>query len=296
MRRLPSAVLMSAGIWIAALSPLSASPTRLSEREHYAESSVFCGASGGCEMCRRASSRPRPPSIALIGAAYYALASLVAGHRRRPVADHAGALPGLTGRARDQRRPVRVQAFELHACAASASSRPRSPRSCSSRLSTSCAALHPRCFFQSSEKSASGDHAQNNHFSHSGGSLAARSDTSEGPLGPGSRESAAVVTTSDVSSRRNRDLCAMRRRRGRGDRALNGNLHDLFHIMINGNRFKAKVDTQPQALAFLTIPAQVPWNGSHPGDVRPLAGQWSGVFDVRGESSASSDRERGTNS
>ncbi len=30
--------------------------------------------------------------------------------------------------------------------------------------------------------------------------------------------------------------------------ALSGKLHDLFHIMTNGNRFKVKVHTQPQGI------------------------------------------------
>ncbi|HET6639839.1 MAG TPA: hypothetical protein VFH82_13775 [Gemmatimonadota bacterium] len=30
--------------------------------------------------------------------------------------------------------------------------------------------------------------------------------------------------------------------------ALSGNVHDLFHVTINGNRFKVKVHTQPQGV------------------------------------------------
>ncbi|HET6360834.1 MAG TPA: vitamin K epoxide reductase family protein [Gemmatimonadota bacterium] len=71
---------MAIGIWIArALALVGFADAAYLTATHYAGSSVFCGASGGCETVLTSEfATLGPVPIALIGAGYYALASLVA--------------------------------------------------------------------------------------------------------------------------------------------------------------------------------------------------------------------------
>ncbi len=110
---------MSAGIWIArVLALVGFADAAYLTATHYAGSSVFCGSSGGCETVLSSEyATLGPVPIALIGAAYYALASLVAW---TPSASWsrttAGALVGLTGLALAVSAVLfAIQAFELHA-------------------------------------------------------------------------------------------------------------------------------------------------------------------------------------
>ena len=76
------------------------------------------------------------------------------------------------------------------------------------------------------------------------------SDTTESPLGPrGLRETAAAVETSNIIFPVDIETFVPCANGGAGEIVvLSGNLHDLFHITINGNRFKVKVHTQPQGI------------------------------------------------
>lgn len=110
---------MSPGIWIArALALVGFADAAYLTATHYAGSSVFCGASGGCETVLSSEfATLGPVPIALIGAVYYALASLVAW---TPAASWsrttAGTLAGLTGLAFAVSAVLfAIQAFELHA-------------------------------------------------------------------------------------------------------------------------------------------------------------------------------------
>ena len=71
---------MSAGIWIArVLALVGFADAAYLTATHYAGSSVFCGASGGCETVLSSEfATVGPIPIALVGAAYYALTSLIA--------------------------------------------------------------------------------------------------------------------------------------------------------------------------------------------------------------------------
>ena len=80
--------------------------------------------------------------------------------------------------------------------------------------------------------------------------LAACSDTSEGPLGPrGLSEASAFVETTSVFFPVELETFVPCANGGAGEIVvLSGNLHDLFHVTINGNRFKVKVHSQPQGI------------------------------------------------
>ena len=110
---------MSPGIWITrALALVGFADAAYLTATHYAGSSVFCGASGGCETVLSSGfATLGPVPIALIGAVYYALASLLVW---TPAASWsrttAGALAGLTGLAFAVSAVLfGIQAFELHA-------------------------------------------------------------------------------------------------------------------------------------------------------------------------------------
>ena len=110
---------MSPGLWIArALALVGFADAAYLTATHYAGSSVFCGASGGCETVLSSEfATLGPVPIALIGAAYYALASLVAW---TPAASWsrttAGTLAALTGLAFAVSAVLfAIQAFELRA-------------------------------------------------------------------------------------------------------------------------------------------------------------------------------------
>jgi uncharacterized membrane protein len=110
---------MSAGIWIArVLALVGFADAAYLTATHYAESSVFCGASGGCETVLTSEfATLGPVPIALVGAVYYALASLLAW---TPAASWtritAGALVALTGLAFAVSSVLfGIQAFQLHA-------------------------------------------------------------------------------------------------------------------------------------------------------------------------------------
>ena len=79
-------------------------------------------------------------------------------------------------------------------------------------------------------------------------SLMGCSDVSDGPLGPrGLTRAAADVTTTSVIFPFAFEEFVPCANGGAGEIvALSGDLHDLFHVTINGSRFKAKVHTQPQ--------------------------------------------------
>ena len=110
---------MTAGIWIArALALVGFADAAYLTATHYAGSSVFCGASGGCETVLSSEfATLGPVPIALIGAVYYALASLIAW---TPAAawsrTTSRALAGLTGLAFAVSAALfAIQALELHA-------------------------------------------------------------------------------------------------------------------------------------------------------------------------------------
>ena len=110
---------MSPGIWIArALALVGFADAAYLTATHYAGSSVFCGASGGCETVLASEyATMGPVPIALIGAGYYGLASLIAW---TPAASWsrttARALAGLTGLAFAVSAVLfGIQAFELDA-------------------------------------------------------------------------------------------------------------------------------------------------------------------------------------
>jgi uncharacterized membrane protein len=71
---------MTAGIWIArALALFGFADAAYLTATHYAGASVFCGASGGCETVLTSEyATVGPVPVALVGAAYYAVASLAA--------------------------------------------------------------------------------------------------------------------------------------------------------------------------------------------------------------------------
>ena len=110
---------MPAGIWIArVLALVGFADAAYLTATHYAGSSVFCGASGGCETVLSSEfATLGPVPIALIGAVYYGLASLLAW---TPGASWsrttAGILAGLTGLAFAISAVLfGIQAFQLHA-------------------------------------------------------------------------------------------------------------------------------------------------------------------------------------
>jgi uncharacterized membrane protein len=110
---------MSAGIWIVrALALVGFADAAYLTASHYAGSSVFCGASGGCETVLSSEFATLGPiPIALVGAAYYALTSLIAW---TPAASWsrttARALAAMTGIAFAVSVALfGIQAFELHA-------------------------------------------------------------------------------------------------------------------------------------------------------------------------------------
>ncbi|MGH7565768.1 MAG: hypothetical protein ACREK2_02965 [Gemmatimonadota bacterium] len=76
------------------------------------------------------------------------------------------------------------------------------------------------------------------------------SSYSDGPLGPrGLNPAAAVVTTTSIRFPVDILVFVPCADGGAGEFVeLSGNLHDLFHLMINGNRFVLKVHTQPQGI------------------------------------------------
>lgn len=80
--------------------------------------------------------------------------------------------------------------------------------------------------------------------------LGACSDVSEGPLGRrGLTRAAADVTTTNFIFPVEIETFVPCANGGVGEIvALSGDLHDLFHLTINGNRFKVKVHTQPQGI------------------------------------------------
>lgn len=71
---------MTAGIWIArALALVGFADAAYLTATHYAGAPVFCGASGGCETVLTSEyATLGPVPVALVGAAYYAVASLAA--------------------------------------------------------------------------------------------------------------------------------------------------------------------------------------------------------------------------
>lgn len=110
---------MSPAIWIArALALVGFADAAYLTATHYAGSSVFCGASGGCETVLSSEfATLGPVPIALIGAAYYALTSLIAWTPSPSWSrTTARALAGLTGLAFAVSAALfAIQAFELHA-------------------------------------------------------------------------------------------------------------------------------------------------------------------------------------
>lgn len=80
--------------------------------------------------------------------------------------------------------------------------------------------------------------------------LGACSDVSDGPVGPrGLERSAADVTTTNVIFPLEAEIFVPCANGGSGEIvALSGNVHDLFHVALNGDRYKAKVHTQPQGI------------------------------------------------
>ena len=93
---------MKSGIWIArALALVGFADAAYLTATHYAGAPVFCGASGGCDaVLTSAFATVGPVPIALLGAIYYGLASLLAwtpveSWSRRT----AGVLAGLTAMA-----------------------------------------------------------------------------------------------------------------------------------------------------------------------------------------------------
>ena len=80
--------------------------------------------------------------------------------------------------------------------------------------------------------------------------LSACSDVSEGPLGPrGLGRAAADVTTTNVIFPVEITEFVPCANGGAGEIvALSGNIHELFHVTVNGNRFKMKVHSQPQGV------------------------------------------------
>jgi uncharacterized membrane protein len=91
---------MKGGIWIArVLALVGFADVAYLTASHYAGAAVFCGASGGCdEVLTSAFATLGPVPIALLGAVYYGIASLLAwtpieSWTRRT----AGVLAGLTG-------------------------------------------------------------------------------------------------------------------------------------------------------------------------------------------------------
>jgi uncharacterized membrane protein len=110
---------MSPAIWIArALALVGFADAAYLTATHYAGSSVFCGASGGCETVLSSEfATLGPVPIALIGAVYYALVTLIA-WTPAPSWSRATALAlaGLTGIAFAVSAALfAIQAFELHA-------------------------------------------------------------------------------------------------------------------------------------------------------------------------------------
>ena len=71
---------MTAGIWIArVLALVGFADAAYLTASHYAGASVFCGAAGGCETVLASEfATLGPVPVALIGAAYYGVASLIA--------------------------------------------------------------------------------------------------------------------------------------------------------------------------------------------------------------------------
>jgi uncharacterized membrane protein len=110
---------MAAGIWIArALALVGFADAAYLTASHYAGSSVFCGASGGCETVLTSDfATLGPVPIALVGAAYYALASLIAWIPATSWSrSTAGMLSGLSGLAFAVSAGLfALQAFEIHA-------------------------------------------------------------------------------------------------------------------------------------------------------------------------------------
>ncbi|HET6360833.1 MAG TPA: hypothetical protein VFH11_02130 [Gemmatimonadota bacterium] len=80
--------------------------------------------------------------------------------------------------------------------------------------------------------------------------LGSCSDVSQEPLGLRSLGSAAAdVTTTNVIFPVEIETFVPCAAGGAGEIVqLSGNIHDLFHVMINGNRFKVKIHTQPQGI------------------------------------------------
>jgi uncharacterized membrane protein len=110
---------MSPAIWIArALALVGFADAAYLTATHYAGSSVFCGASGGCETVLSSEfATVGPVPIALVGAVYYALASLIAWTPAGSWSQTtARALVGLAGLAFAVSAALfAIQAFELHA-------------------------------------------------------------------------------------------------------------------------------------------------------------------------------------
>ncbi|HJR54284.1 MAG TPA: vitamin K epoxide reductase family protein [Gemmatimonadota bacterium] len=71
---------MTAGIWIArVLALVGFADAAYLTASHYAGASVFCGAAGGCETVLASEfATLGPVPVALIGAVYYGVASLIA--------------------------------------------------------------------------------------------------------------------------------------------------------------------------------------------------------------------------
>lgn len=80
--------------------------------------------------------------------------------------------------------------------------------------------------------------------------LGACSDVSEAPLGPrGLGRAAADVTTTNVVFPLEIAQFVPCADGGTGEIvALSGNIHDLFHVTMNGNRYEGKVHSQPQGV------------------------------------------------
>lgn len=113
------AATMPAGIWIArVLALVGFADAAYLTATHYAGSSVFCGASGGCETVLSSEfATLGPVPIALIGAVYYGLASLLAWTPGTSWSrTTAGTLAALTGLAFAISAVLfGIQAFQLHA-------------------------------------------------------------------------------------------------------------------------------------------------------------------------------------
>lgn len=94
--------------------------------------------------------------------------------------------------------------------------------------------------------------------------LVACSEVSEGPLGPRSLTAAAAsVTTTNVISPLEVEIFVPCADGGAGEIVqLSGNIHELFHLTINGNQFKMKMHAQPQGIYGVGLTSGETYHGT----------------------------------